>query len=425
MTKLIAGYLSSPDGSGAVSFALGLDSGTFSWIGQVPAANGVFSNISRLHFYSDDSSSDLLAVISCLPGGSSVKLDSSNMVIVSLTLENLLSGNGVKLDAYLRTDGNGNPIFAYTADLSNPGFWIGTKSASAYSTDSEVIPSPYWAKPAATAYRDTFAGLTLSNGIAYSNFGVNTKWIDVPNTAAAAGTPFEAVSGTGFNSDHITFHIRPVNINATGSTSPVLTIRRGYSLPSSGEWPIVFPLASNPALINTASDPPLYLEANASATDPGSHNTDSDIHSAQFPSIDWLNTDPDSLATQGAVCPPTTTWHVETSGFTTANAMDFWNECIVDPYLVGLRAVNAALPISFLPTMQPVGSPTGGGTEFDWRVFTTVVVSGANSSGLPVLKPRYTRMLPGGLLDNEDQQPSGQIGAAATLLRQNQRRTHP
>src|SRR5271163_2739272 len=105
MTKLIVGYLSSPDGGGAVSFSLGINSGRFSWIGQAPAAGGVFSNISRLHFYSDDGNGTLLAVISCLPGGSSVKLDSSNFVTVSLTLQNLLSGNGVTLDAYLRADG--------------------------------------------------------------------------------------------------------------------------------------------------------------------------------------------------------------------------------------------------------------------------------------------------------------------------------
>ena len=415
MTKLIAGYLSSPDGSGAVSFALGIDSGTFSWIGQAPAANGVFSNISRLHFYSNDGNGTLLAVISCLPGGSSVKLDSSNVVTVSLTLENLLSGNGVTLDAYLRADGNRNPVFSIASNLSFPGFSIGTKSGSSYGTNCWVIPSPYWSSPAATPYADTFAGLTLSNGTAYSNFGVKTKWIDVPNTAAAAGAPFEAVSGTDFNSDHITFHIRPVAIDADGDTLPVLTIRRGYSLPNNGEWPIVFPLASNPALTNTPSDPALYIEAEASATNPGSHNTDSDIHSAQFPSIDWLNENPDILAIQGAVCPSNTTWHVETGGFTTANAMDFWNECIVDPYLAGLRAINAALPISFLPTIQPAGSPTGGGTEFDWRVLATVVVNGANASGIPVLKPLFTRMLPGGLLDNEDQQESGQIAVAATL----------
>jgi len=216
--------------------ALGIDSGTFSWIGQAPAANGTFSNISRLHFYNNDGSGTLLAVISCLPGGSSVKLDSSNFVSVSLTLENLLSGNAVTLDAYLRADGNGNPVFGYTADLSNPGFWIGTKSSSAYSTDSEVIPSPYWAKPAASAYGDTFNGLTLSNGIAYSNFGVKTKWIDVPNTAAADGALFEAVSGTDFNSDHITFHIRPVVIDAGGDTLPVLTIRRGYPTSALAVW---------------------------------------------------------------------------------------------------------------------------------------------------------------------------------------------
>ena len=94
MTKLVQGYLSVPDSGGAVSFALGIDSGNFGWIGQAPAANGVFSNISRLHFYSDDGSGDLLAVISCLPGGSSVSLDNANVVTVSLTLENLLSGNG-------------------------------------------------------------------------------------------------------------------------------------------------------------------------------------------------------------------------------------------------------------------------------------------------------------------------------------------
>jgi hypothetical protein len=237
MTKLIAGYLSSPDSRGAVSFSLGLDSGVFSWIGQAPAANGVFSNISRLHFYSDDGSGALLAVIPCLPGGSSVKLDGLNVVTVSLTLQNLLSGNAVTLDAYLRADSKGTPVFSKTANLSSPGFSIGTKN----STNCWVIPYPFWSSPSASAYADTFAGLTLSNGIAYSQYGVNTKWIDLPSTAAAAGAPFEGVSGTAFNSDHITFHIRPVTIDAGGDTFPVLTIRRGYSLQSNGEWPIVFP----------------------------------------------------------------------------------------------------------------------------------------------------------------------------------------
>lgn len=413
MTKLIAGYLSSPDGSGAVSFVLGIEGGVFSWIGQTPAANGTYSNISRLHFYSDDAGNALLAVIACLPAGSSVKLEISNVVTVLLTLQNLLGGNKVVLDADLQTDKDGNPVFSGAADLSSPGFSIGDR----HSTDCWVVPFPYWEKPSATAYRDTFAGLTLSNGVAYSQYGVKTKWIDLPNAHAAPGAPFEAVSGTDFNSDHNTFHIRPVTIDDhDGSVPlPVLTIRRGYSLQSNGEWPIVFPLASNPASSKKTSQPPLYLEAYASATDPGSRNTDSDIHSAQFPFVEWLGKDPDRAAAQGNVCAPPTTWHVETSGFTSANAMDFWNKRIVDPYLAGLRAVNAPLPISFLPTIRPTGQPTGAGSEFDWRVLTTVIESGAQSSGSPVLDALFTRMLPGGLLDNEDQQPSGTIAAAASL----------
>jgi hypothetical protein len=409
MTKLIAGYLSSPDGSGAVSFALGLDSGNFSWIGQAPAANGVFSNISRLHFYSDDGNSTPLAVISCLPGGSSVKLDSSNLVTVSLTLENLLSGNGVTLDAYLRADGNGNPVFSYPFNFTGPGFWIGTKSGGAYDPNSAVAPSPYWSQQSATAYAETFAGLTLSQGVADSVFG--TKWIDIPETKASGSAPFEAVSRTDFNSEHLTFHIRPVTLDGSDNpqTLPVLTIRRGYSVQNKADWPIVFPLASNPASSGKASDPPLYLEV----TNP--NGTDSLIHSTQFPIIGWLRANVDDDAGQGKTCQPPTSWLVETSGFTSAETLDFWNECIVAPYLAGLRAVNAALPISFLPTIQATGQPTGPGAEFDWRVVTSVSENGTDASGLPLLKPNFTRLLPGGLLDNEDQQPSGQVPAAAAL----------
>ena len=409
MTKLIQGYLSVADGNGEVSFAVQIDNGAFSWSGPAPSNKGTYSNISRLHFLSDDGNATILAVVACLPVGSTVKLDSSSLTI-SLALRNLLSDTGITLSARLVADRNGNPIFAGGIDISgNPsgaGFFIGNPS----DPQSAVVPYPFWSLPAVTVYANTLLGLTFSQGIADPVF--KTKWIDSPSMNATGAAPFEAVSGPAFNSGHITFHIRPVVIAISGDTPPVpltlpvLTIRRGYTA-TNGDWPIVFPFASNPALQGISSDPALFIAVHGSTSHPGSN--DSDIHAAQFPSIAWL-----APPAANAPCAPAMDWHVETSGFNSADALEMWNTGIVAPYLVGLRTINAAYPVSFVPAIVPSGTTNPAGSEFDWRAVTTVREA-TTAAGKLALNVLSTRLLPGGLLNNEDQQPSGQQPVSGIL----------
>ena len=393
--KLIEGFLAAADGNGSFSFDISFDNGIFNWDGP-PPANGKYSQISRVDFLSSLGDPNPLAVIACVPAESSVTLDSNTSVTIKLALRSLVGSGNIPLLALLRTDGT-NLFFENDTTITKDGFSIGGDG----STDNLVIPFP----PPSTAdfpaapYEPAFIGLSRVQG---SNF--DQKWIDIPRCKAAGVAQFESVSGRAFNSDHITFHIRPVSVSAAEGALPlnVLTIRRGYSLGSGEQFPIEFPVA-----VRSAKDPSnnstLFLEDGG----PGK-GSDSNVHSTQFPSIDWLTGNKSSQALDEP-----SEWYIESSGFTTDSVMALWNQRIVASYIAGLRAVNAPLPISFVPTFQV--STTAPPPIFGWRVLYSVLPNIA-PDGTVTLTRRFTRILPGGLLNNEDGTIGGSLPVEATLF---------
>ena len=352
-TKLAVAYLATPLSGGSCSIELWVnDDGSFS-ITSGSAGVLTYSSISRVDFYArpnPESDPQLLAVVPCIPAKSSIGLTSSPAGIsFSLAIRDLLGGANVSFSSTIRWNSGSNADLYFSVGLTvgigiGPNAWVGPVKPF----DQDNI----WAR-----YFDNLLQLRLVNPSPTIN-------------ANAAPSSFETISLNTFASQHVSFQTRFVN---TGNSSPlpVFCPYRGYTIPTQPAGPCGW----SAALFNGPFD--LAISPN------GAQN--SDYHVAQFPSIAWLKTVAGPL-------PESTVWHFETGEFHQEEIEKFWNQRIRQPYIGGLRLVNATQPLSLLPSIA--WPPATAGTDTSWRIVRTASIA-SDATTLTLLSER---LLPGGYL---------------------------
>ena len=363
--RIIKGYLAAPAG-GVGSFDVLWDSGANS-LAIASGGSALFSGISRLDFF--DFSGKLVALIPCVPNGSSFSLTGSSSAKFQLGLNSLIgTPPGLAVTGtLLATAGTLGFVFG-------PG---GTRNLKIGGT--VVLPASQPEDDFSFEFVDTLQGLAMTGTQKPGTFqSQGTPWIDTPQIGLKRGdpTPFGACFRE-FNSANISCHVR--NVDTGSGLLPVLTIRRQLCLLPNESAPFQLPQPINLSI----------------PTDGGGN---SNVHAAQFPTIDWLNATPNLDGSY----PAAQQWHVELSGFQGATVDQFWTQSVVTPYLTGLAAVNDALPISFLPSFQL--SPTAtADQDFFWRLCISLQQPGGPGTPLTHLS---TRFVPGGVLAPEIAVPS-------------------
>lgn len=345
-TKLITGYLATAVGS-ANFFTIFRDGDTFTLEGLPGNPTGC-SSICRLELY--DKSETLLAVLACSPclaGADPSKCNTlsisgkQRILNVAVNLTSLLSASEDAVQLVMR--------LAIEPDSQSSGIKAKIFSIGDYSFVNTG--------PLDTLHYSVLQRLVDPKGL--ENYQITL-------TATAGDTAFSTATGAtkfGAGSKHVTFLVRKVLTPDGKSHLPVLVLRRGFTEPDPG---IVDPRFQ------------IKIELNGD---------DSFIHAAQFPSPDWLATQPTGYAAE---------WNVEISGFTQRVIHDFWENQVRAVYLRSLRTINEPLQLSLLPTV-----PTDDETperDFLWRLTYTLSVGIKTTMASSLLQP-------GSFLENEDTTP--------------------
>jgi hypothetical protein len=355
-TKLAVAYLATslPNNGSSIEFWVN-DDGSFSIIsGSAGVAD--YTSISRVDFYArpdPNSNPQLLAVVPCIPASSVMSLTSAGIAF-SLTIRDLLGGDNIDFSATIQWNtANGDLVFAASTIVL--GIAIGNNDF--VNAAKPFDPNNIWAR-----YFDNLLQLRVIDPSPRIN-------------ANATISSFEAISLTNFSSQHISFQTRLVN---TGSNSPlpVFCPYRGYTILSKPSDPCGWPAA----LFNGPFSLPV-IPANDSSNSPH----DSNYHVTQFPSIAWLNT------TSGPLLEPVV-WHFETGEFPQDQIAQFWTNRIRQPYIGGLRLINATQPLSLLPSL--IWQNPAANTDTSWRIVRTARIA-PDQATLALLSER---LLPGGYL---------------------------
>jgi hypothetical protein len=330
-----------------------------------------YSRATRIDFLDPANESNILAIIPSLPNLSSIGLsdDGSNFAF-SLQMRNLLGGAPAPCKSNLLVTPGLN-----TGKTQVHFTFLGSAVAGIFLGSGDVV----------------FDQFSEDDYPFHNYLGVLQQLVDLkqPPTmkvGGAAPSPFEAagVSNCAFNTDTVTFRTRTITVGP-GLQRKVLVLSRDYT---PGDACVI-----ERARLGRPFDLPI----------PPSCNAASPYSTVQYPGLTWLAAAA-TPATQFTPEPPF--WQFETGEFPPEEMEQFWIERVLTPYVGGLRAINAPLPVSLMPSLSWVTPAVGApAVDRNWRILRFTSIS-PDGSSLAMLDER---LAPGGFLLAKDGSPAADV----------------